>query len=489
MTQALYRKYRSKTLEEVIGQDHVTSVLQRALASQTYGHAYLFTGPRGTGKTSIARILAHEINQLPYDGEVSHMDIIEIDAASNNGVDDVRELRDKALIAPSSAAKKVYIIDEVHMLSKSAFNALLKILEEPPAHVVFILATTDFDKLPDTIISRTQRYHFHMVEPATVVTHLSKVAAAERIEIERPALEIIAQRGGGSVRDSMTLLDQIRNSAAGAIKATDVEQALGLATSDQVSTLLQAMLARSASDTIQLLRQIGQSGISAVTLASQLAYEIQCQLAEHPELVHYLEGLHDVSRAAQPMIKLIVTVVAPSSAPMSVPVAQTPQIPQTSPAVKPATRPTPVFTPEPSTGASVTSQSPSSTTEPAISATDQTLDTTHTPANLKDFNWQTLLEYAREHKAQFFGLHTILAKCTPEVRGDTLVLYTGTKFAKTKLDTAKNRATIGKILREIGAGDATIETVGSSPPPKDEHAAKIAAMMGGGEEVDVNEGN
>ena len=147
MSQALYRKYRSRSLDEVLGQDHVTNILRRALEQGKIAHAYLLTGPRGVGKTSVARILAHEINQLPYDEEASHLDIIEIDAASNNGVDDIRMLREKAQVAPVSATKKIYIIDEVHMLSKPAFNALLKTLEEPPAHIVFILATTDVDKL------------------------------------------------------------------------------------------------------------------------------------------------------------------------------------------------------------------------------------------------------------------------------------------------------------------------------------------------------
>ena len=145
MSKALYRKYRSKSLDEVVGQNHVTDILRRSLAQDRVAHAYLLTGPRGVGKTSIARILAYEINKLPYDEDATNLDIIEIDAASNNGVEDVRDLREKVQIAPVAASKKIYIIDEVHMLSKQAFNALLKTLEEPPAHAVFILATNDVD--------------------------------------------------------------------------------------------------------------------------------------------------------------------------------------------------------------------------------------------------------------------------------------------------------------------------------------------------------
>jgi len=176
MSKALYRKYRSKSLQEIIGQKHITDILSRAIANNHISHAYLLTGPRGVGKTSVARILAHQINHLDYDEDKTNLDIIEIDAASNNGVEDVRDLREKIQIAPVSASKKVYIIDEVHMLSKAAFNALLKTLEEPPEHIVFILATTDADKLPSTIISRTQRFNFRPINIEDMVNHLSYIA-------------------------------------------------------------------------------------------------------------------------------------------------------------------------------------------------------------------------------------------------------------------------------------------------------------------------
>src|SRR5665213_204463 len=156
MGQALYRKYRSKSLGEIVGQEHITTALTHALKQGTLSHAYLLTGPRGVGKTSVARILAHAVHGLPYDSEATHLDIIEIDAASNRRIDEIRELRERVYNAPTSAKYKVYIIDEVHMLTREAFNALLKILEEPHNHVIFILATTESHKLPDTIISRTQ---------------------------------------------------------------------------------------------------------------------------------------------------------------------------------------------------------------------------------------------------------------------------------------------------------------------------------------------
>jgi DNA polymerase III subunit gamma/tau len=165
MGKALYRKYRSKSLNEIVGQPHITTTLGNALKSGAISHAYLFTGPRGVGKTSIARILAHEVNELPYTDDSIHLDIIEIDAASNRRIDEIRELRERVHTAPTSAKYKVYIIDEVHMLTKEAFNALLKTLEEPPAHVIFILATTEAHKLPETL---PQLRHINYPKPSSV---------------------------------------------------------------------------------------------------------------------------------------------------------------------------------------------------------------------------------------------------------------------------------------------------------------------------------
>ncbi|MCA9348070.1 DNA polymerase III subunit gamma/tau, partial [Candidatus Saccharibacteria bacterium] len=181
MSTALYRKYRSKKLSEIVGQKHITNTLENAIKSGRISHAYLFAGPRGVGKTSIARILAHEINGIPYEDESINLDIIEIDGASNRRIDEMRELRDKVYIAPTSAKYKVYIIDEVHMLTKEAFNALLKTLEEPPKHVIFILATTETHKLPDTIISRTQKFTFRAIETKDAIQHLAEIAKAENI--------------------------------------------------------------------------------------------------------------------------------------------------------------------------------------------------------------------------------------------------------------------------------------------------------------------
>jgi DNA polymerase-3 subunit gamma/tau len=198
MGQALYRKYRSRSLDEIVGQQPVTVALKNALKSGNISHAYLFTGPRGTGKTSIARILAFEINKIKYDSDNLPIDIIEIDAASNRKIEEIRDLREKVHIAPVIAKYKVYIIDEVHMLTREAFNALLKTLEEPPQHVIFILATTDAHKLPETIISRTQRYTFQLASRSEVSKHLKSISEKESIAIDSKALDLIGTPITGS---------------------------------------------------------------------------------------------------------------------------------------------------------------------------------------------------------------------------------------------------------------------------------------------------
>lgn len=495
MSQALYRKYRSKRLSEIVGQEQVTALLERALAAKNTGHAYLLTGPRGTGKTSIARILAHEITQLEYSEKEQHLDIIEIDAASNNGVEDVRDLRDKALIAPSRAAKKVYIIDEVHMLSKAAFNALLKILEEPPAHVVFILATTDFEKVPITIVSRTQRYHFRLVEHNKVVQHLAYIAKQENINIEPAALELIAERGGGSFRDSISLLDQLRHSDTSTISAKTVELALGLATQSEVHALVAAVQSSDAAAIVRTLQEIEGRGVGAPMLATQVSSAIRRLVARQPSLVHYLEGLESVPRASHPEITLLVTLLEHA---VTKPQAPTPTnastvkahaapavVPQATKVVstKPAT-PQPTTTP-PKASAPYPKSTSANTPESIVSEpTPQPVKSTG-EFHPEQFDWEKILAYAAEHKEKFIGVHSLLAKCSPQLGDHKVLLYTGNKFNKNKLDSAKNRMVLGKIFAETGVGDIDIETIASSMPPKDEQTARIAAMMGGGEEIDV----
>lgn len=280
MGQALYRKYRSKSLREIVGQEHITETLERALKQGKISHAYLFTGPRGVGKTSIARILAHEINGLPYTDDSSHIDIIEIDAASNRRIDEIRELRDKIYVAPTSVKYKVYIIDEVHMLTKEAFNALLKTLEEPPEHAVFILATTDAHKLPDTIISRTQRFTFKPVDAGKVAAHLGDIAKKEKIKITPEALDLLARHGEGSFRDSISLLDQLSGHDT-PIGIEDVQKLLGVPSEESINSLLQSVSeANNTDELMATLNQLFSGGFQPAAIAKQLGGSLRQQLIE-----------------------------------------------------------------------------------------------------------------------------------------------------------------------------------------------------------------
>lgn len=273
---ALYRKYRPLHLSEVIGQDKTIEQLQGALIKGKISHAYLFVGPRGCGKTSVARIFAHEINHFEYQLEDSYIDIIEIDAATFTSVDNIRELREKAMIMPTLGKYKVYIIDEVHMLSNSAFNALLKILEEPPEHVIFIMATTNPEKIPATIISRTQIYRFNLAEPKVMQDFLRSVCDKEGIKISDDALKIITERGGGSFRDSLSILNQIGtvNLSDTTIEASDVSAALGIPEHQEIQNLINFYENSDTENITNTLAALLNYGITAESITLELINQI-----------------------------------------------------------------------------------------------------------------------------------------------------------------------------------------------------------------------
>ncbi|MBR0211834.1 MAG: DNA polymerase III subunit gamma/tau [Oscillospiraceae bacterium] len=284
MYQALYRKWRPKTFSEVVGQEHITATLQRQVAEGKTAHAYLFTGSRGTGKTTCARILAKAVNCLdPRDGAPCceceacrsidsgrALDVTELDAASNNGVDQVRALREEAVYTPSVLRKRVYIIDEVHMLSTAAFNALLKILEEPPEHLLFILATTELHKVPATILSRCQRFSFKRILPRDMEKQLLSIAKAESIDLTADGAEILSRMANGALRDALSLLDQCRV-APGTIDSAAVLDVLGLAGSVQTQKLMGCILRRDSGDALALFDELYRGGKDVAALLSELA--------------------------------------------------------------------------------------------------------------------------------------------------------------------------------------------------------------------------
>ena len=284
MYQALYRKWRPKTFSEVIGQKHITETLQRQVAEGRLSHAYLFTGTRGTGKTTCAKILAKAVNcEHPVNGDPcnqcpsclgidsgSLLDVLELDAASNNGVDQVRALRDEAIYSPAHVKYRVYIVDEVHMLSTAAFNALLKILEEPPAHLIFILATTELQKVPATILSRCQRYAFKRILPKDIAERLLYVAGQEQIPLTREGADLIARLADGALRDALSLLDQCA-AVEGDIGAEQVLEVLGLAGNLQTAKLMELILNRDAQGAILLLHQLYSGGKDVGAVLGELS--------------------------------------------------------------------------------------------------------------------------------------------------------------------------------------------------------------------------
>jgi len=510
VSQALYRKYRSKSLDEVVGQNHITDILLRAIKAGRISHAYLLTGPRGVGKTSVARILAHEINQLPYSDDSTHLDIIEIDAASNNGVEDVRDLREKVQIAPVSAAKKVYIIDEVHMLSKAAFNALLKTLEEPPEHIVFILATTDVDKLPATIISRTQRYGFRAITETDAVKHLRHIADEEKIIIDDASLKLIAERGDGSFRDSISLLDQLASltdDKAG-ITADLIVATLGLAPTKAVEEIIAGVEAHDVTKVAALLESTLAEGISPVTLTEQLTHTIRHLIATKPHLLSVLDGLLDVSRSSQPQLKLLAVLGSAAlenkptkTAALAAPVLEVkatiaelsnqatkakPAMPQ---AVEPAADNTSTGTLE-SESIPVLKQRETQSEAVSAEATDTASNTESTESKVvaqdrgeaRDFDWKSLIEHTRKN---YVALYSVLSKCDHELIENELTLYTKSAFYKKKLDDPKYNAHLYESLKSLGSYELTVNTIPTPLPPKSSQAAAVAAIMGGGEEVEV----
>lgn len=318
MGQAFYRKYRSKNLDEVVGQEHVVKTLKNALESGRVSHAYLFTGPRGVGKTSVARILAHAVNDLDYTDEKAHLDIIEIDAASNRRIDEIRDLRERVHTMPTSGKYKIYIIDEVHMLTREAFNALLKTLEEPPAHVIFILATTEAHKLPETIVSRTQRFSFKPVGVEAVVKHLRQIANKEKIQIDDDALELIAEHGEGSFRDSISLLEQLGTTHQKTITLAEVQQVLGLAPVKLIDELLAYVKNGQVIDLMEKIAAAEGRGFHAASLAKQLSVRLREHMLDNSaslpadQSLQLMAALLEVPSANQPVRALELALLEPT---------------------------------------------------------------------------------------------------------------------------------------------------------------------------------
>ena len=474
MRQALYRKYRSRQLSDVIGQDHITKTLQQAIANGRISHAYLFTGPRGVGKTSIARILAHAINGLSYNDEKAYIDIIEIDGASNGRVDEIRELRDK-----------VYIIDEVHMISTSAFNALLKTLEEPPEHVVFILATTEAHKLPATVVSRTQHFAFKPIEPAVAAKHLKYIAKKEHIDINDEALALIAEHGQGSFRDSISLLDQAANFSP-PITAETISNLLGIPPKQQLDNLLTDLTDADRPAVIKDLSRMYDQGYPPAMIASQLSSRLRAYLIDDTTLIPtttllaLLADLINVPAQNDPSNALLLTLLR--SLPAQTLLTKDKPKPQPTPEKPLPPQPIEAKKPKPA------AKRPATDTSPADQPGESPVTTQAADIILDEQTWGQVLDLLKASYNTLYGI-VRMAKLDLDNQG-VIRLQFAYKFHQQRINDSKNREIILRSVEQVTSHKYTLECVvdtnllankPTASQSKEPDISAIANIFGGGE--------
>ncbi len=525
MSQALYRKWRPQTWEAVVGQPHVISTLRNALAAGRVAHAYLFAGPRGTGKTTTARLLAKAVNCLDEDlsarpcgkcepclavSQGRFLDLIEIDAASNTSVDDVRDLRDKINFAPNQGRYKVYIIDEVHMLSTAAFNALLKTLEEPPPHAIFILATTEAHKIPATVLSRCQRHEFRRIPLQEIVALLTQMSAEEGIQAEPEALTLIARQSTGAMRDAISLLDQLASTGK-KITLEMAQNVLGAAASQSVLAVVEALLARQAGTGLDRIHEALDGGSDARQLARQIVdylrdvlliklgdvkqvdgtAEVKALMEQHARQLSANELLRlirifnysagEARNAWQPSLPLELAFVEAleslaegGSASSGSSGQELPRAPSKAVVSLPA-----------ATGATPSAGETSSETPPESSSGDAQANKRLAEA------WPQILHLVRQHSQSAYA--TLNSSTSRSLHGDNLTLGFASNLLKGKMERPENLNLLQSALKQFFEREFIIRCVvdttrrDSIPQGVDEDGMVAAALRDlGGELVDIN---
>jgi DNA polymerase-3 subunit gamma/tau len=513
MSLSLYRKYRPSAWSDVVGQAHVIDTLRNAVAAERVAHAYLFAGPRGTGKTSVARLLAKAVNcehtdasKRPDDScdncrsvqNGSFLDLIEIDAASNTSVEDVRDLRDKINFSPNRGRYKVYIIDEVHMLSAAAFNALLKTLEEPPAHAIFILATTEVHKIPATVLSRCQRHEFRRLPLEEMVAQLEKICGQEKIKADKSALELIARQATGSLRDAESLLDQLA-SAGGEVKLDWAQVVLGTSANLAVLDLIDALVAKdsaaglavihkaidSGSDPRQFARQVVDTlrGVLLLRMGAKLGPEFageesqrmgaQAKALNVPELLRMLRLFNDAATEAKvawlPSLPLEMAFVDGLT-----PAANNNEAAPVASAPARSSNPTPA---RPAPKAQSAEASASAQADSSVALDNQ--------------QWARIKENVKGRDQHLLALLNSVK--TRELRGNELMLGFASAILKEKMEKQENLDLLQSALDQVIGGKMIVSCflasgkAGDLPPGLDSSGMVATAVRLGGQVVDRND--
>ncbi len=528
MTQALYRKYRPKEWDEVVGQDHVVTTLKNAIAADRVAHAYLFAGSRGTGKTTLARLLAKAVNCLNPDrarrpdnecenckavNENRFLDLIEIDAASNTSVDDVRDLRDKINFSPSQGKYKIYIIDEVHMLSTQAFNALLKTLEEPPPHAIFVLATTEIHKIPATVLSRCQRHEFRRVPVGEIVTNLKMIVKAENLQADDDALIQIARQSAGGMRDAQSLLDQL-SSTGDKITLALAQTVLGTATSQTVLDLIASIMDHDPAHGLETIHKALDAGADPRSLARQVVEylrglmliqmgnanqveataDVKKQMGSHAksfstsDVLRMMKAFNnaavDLRGGWQPSLSLELALAEVLDAPAE-PTQSLAASPRSTP--QPASPPRTETQPPPS-AQSGGSSTPQDVSRPEVAAHPPEKSAISAGDVIK--GWKHLSSSLPKSQANLSALLNSVRMI--DMQGQTLILGLASDVLVSKIDKPDQIEVIRKLIKDQFGVDVNVRCVvttakGKIPPNVAQDGMVATAIQHGGEIVDMQD--